>query len=81
MRAIGSVLLFLGVACLLVAGVALVFPQIRESSDDTVKRYERHAEDGTAPNVEVLGGEAKTVPWALLAAGAAMTVLGIRFRR
>ena len=81
MRTIGSILLLLGVACLLVAGVSLVFPQLRDSAEDTAKKLEQRAETGTPPQVEVLGGDARTVPWALLAAGTGLVVAGIRMRR
>ena len=81
MRLIGSTLLFLGVACLLVAGVSLVFPQLRDSAEDTARKLEKTAESGRPPKVEVLGGDPKTIPWALLAAGAGLVVAGIRMRR
>ena len=80
-RSLGAVLLFLGVAALLVAGVSLVFPQLRESAEDTAKKLEEAAESGRPPKVEVLGGDAKTIPWALLAAGTGLVVAGIRLRR
>ena len=81
MRTIGSILLLLGIACLLVAGVSLVFPQLRDSAEETAKKLEQRAETGKAPNVEVMGGDAKTVPWTLLAAGTGLVVAGIRMRR
>jgi hypothetical protein len=61
--------------------VSLVFPQLRDSAEDTAKKLEQRAETGKPPKVEVLGGDAKTVPWALLAAGTGLVVAGIRMRR
>jgi hypothetical protein len=79
-RGVGGICLFLGVACLLVAAVGLLFPQLTETVDEGAARYARHAEDGTAPKVEVLA-EPRHVPWALLVSGAALVVVGLRVRR
>jgi len=80
-RAFGGLFLFIGLALLLVAGVALLFPQIRDTAEDTARKLERTAEDGKPPKVEVGGGDPSTVPWALLAAGTGLVVAGIRMRR
>ena len=80
MRTIGAVLLFFGVACLLVAGVGIAFPQIRESASDAAKRLEKTAESGKPPKVELVG-DARAIPWALLAAGVGLTLVGWKIRR
>lgn len=79
-RPLGAIMIFLGVACMLVAGVSLVFPQIRDSAEDAAKKIEKRAEDGRPPKV-AFGGDPKTLPWGLLAAGAGLVVVGIRVRR
>ncbi len=81
MRAFGSLFLFFGLACLLVAGVSLVFPQIRDTSEDTARKLERRAEDGKPPKVEVGGGDTHTIPWALLAAGTGLVIAGLKMRQ
>ena len=81
MRGFGGLFLFVGLACLLVAGVSLLFPQIRDTPEQAAKKIERRAEDGKPPKVDVGGGDSNTVPWALLAAGTGLVVAGIRMRR
>ena len=74
-------MIFLGVACLLVAGVTVVFPQIRETAEDAARKIERRAEEGKPPPPEKFGGDWKTLPWGLLAAGVGLTFVGVRVRR
>ena len=79
-RAIAAILVFLGVACLLVAAVVTLFPQIRESSDDAAKRLEKSADTGKPPKVELVG-DPHTIPWALIGAGLGLTLVGWKIRR
>ena len=80
-RGFGGLFLFVGLACLLVAGVSLLLPQIRDTSEQAAKKIERRAEDGKPPKVEVGGGDPSTVPWTLLVCGTGLVVAGLRMRR